>query len=97
MTIKNLRRALCPLTALALAGVACAVAQEDAEHQHDHAAAASDLGAVHFPISCDAGVQPTSIARSRCCTRSATSSRATRSAPSARAIRAAAWRGGAWR
>ncbi|HEX2464535.1 MAG TPA: hypothetical protein VHR17_07905 [Thermoanaerobaculia bacterium] len=57
MTSKKIRWALCPLTALALAGSPAVVAQQDAEHQHDHDnAAPSDLGTVHFPISCDAGV-----------------------------------------
>ena len=56
MTIKNLHWALCPLTALALASSPASIAQEGDEHQHHDHAAASDLGTVHFPISCDAGV-----------------------------------------
>ena len=100
MTIKdlNLRWVLCPLTALALAGSPAAIAQEDAEHQHDHDhAAAGDLGTVHFPISCDAGVhadfdRATALLHSFGYELSADAFRAV----AARAPRAA-WRGGAWR
>ncbi|HVR28307.1 MAG TPA: hypothetical protein VMS86_02140 [Thermoanaerobaculia bacterium] len=46
--------------ALALAGATAARAQHDPghEHAHDHGAGAGELGAVHFPTSCDPAAQP---------------------------------------
>jgi tetratricopeptide (TPR) repeat protein len=52
----NTRWMLGSLLTLALAG-SPATSQEEADHQHHDHGSTSDLGVVHFPISCDDAVQ----------------------------------------
>jgi tetratricopeptide (TPR) repeat protein len=56
---KDLRGILCVLATLVFAGAPAATGRQEPghEHHHDHEPAAGELGAVHFPISCDAATQ----------------------------------------
>jgi tetratricopeptide (TPR) repeat protein len=56
---KDLRAILRMLITVVLAGTMAAGGRQEPghEHQHDHDAAASELGAVHFPISCQSAAQ----------------------------------------